>query len=147
MYIRDLPRDFQPGALVWRDDVHVGLVSHYGVMVQTFPIPAVAHIDKTDTGHLNVKVQSLEEFAQGREVKYEPAAAPVPLGEMWNRVSAVAQAKLPFGLFAFGEDWNCESFARYVKNGLPVSEQAEGFKKFLGVAALVGVVLVLASSD
>jgi len=146
MLVRDLPMNFQPGALVLRPDVHVGLVNHYGVVVQTFPVPAVAHIDKNNAGHLNVKIETLEEFGQGREVKYEPVESAVPLAEMWNRVHDVAQARRPFGLLAFGETWNCESFANFVKQGLPVSRQADGFKALAG-AAILAVVLIAVTSD
>ena len=145
MLVPDLPRGLLAGALVWRDDVHLGVVDHYGVAVQTFPVPAVAHIDKSTTGHLNVKIESLEDFAQGRQVKFEPVEAAIPLEQMWDRIVAVKNARLPFGLLTFGQDWNCESFARYVRAGLPVSNQAEGFKTFLAGAAIVAAVLVIAS--
>ena len=145
MLVPDLPPGFLAGALVWRDDVHLGVVDHYGVAVQTFPVPAVAHIDKSATGHLNVKIESLEDFGQGRPVKFEPVATPVPLEQMWDRIVAVKNARLPFSLLAFGEAWNCESFARYVRAGLPVSNQAEGAKKLLVGAALVAAVLMIAS--
>ncbi len=134
-----------PGALVWRDDVHLGLVSHYGIVLQTWPC-YVAHIDKSQAGHLRVKVEPFEAFAQGRQVWFEPVVQPVALEDMWTRVNAVSEAKKPFGLLCWGEDWNCESFARFVKSGLPHSEQATSANKvFLGVA-VVGALAALLSS-
>jgi hypothetical protein len=135
-----------PGTLVWRKDVHVGLVNHYGVVLQTSPC-FVAHIDKSATRHLRVKVESFEEFAAGLQVTFEPVAEPVPLDEMWVRVNDVAQAKRPFGLLCWGEDWNCESFARFVRDGLPKSEQAVGANLLLGVAAVIGVLALAASGE
>lgn len=134
-----------PGALVWRDDVHLGVVSHYGIALQTWPC-YVAHIDKNQTGHLRVKVEPFEAFAQGRQVWFEPVAQPVRLEEMWTRVNAVAAAKKPFGLLCWGEDWNCESFARFVKSGLPHSEQATNANKMLFGVAVVGALAALVSS-
>lgn len=133
-----------PGSLAWRKDVRLGLVDHYGVVVQSWPL-VIAHIDKSITGHLHVKVEPFETFAEGREVTFEPVAEPVPLDVMWTRVEAVARSKRPFGLLCWGEDWNCESFARFVKDGLPQSEQAVGANVLLGTAALVGVVALVAS--
>lgn len=125
-----------PGTLVWRKDAHVGLVNHYGVVLQTSPC-FVAHIDKSVAGDLRVKVEPFEQFAEGRPVTYEPVNEPVPLEEMWVRVNDVARSKRPFGLLCWGEDWNCESFARFVKGGLPQSKQAVGTNLLLGGAAVV----------
>jgi len=134
-----------PGTLVWREDVHVGLVSHYGIVLQTWPC-YVGHIDKSQTGHLRVKVEPFETFAQGRQVRCEPVDHPIPLDAMWTRVNAVAQAKKPFGLLCWGQDWNCESFARFVKCGLPHSEQAAGANKVLLGLVAVGAFAALVSS-
>jgi hypothetical protein len=134
-----------PGTLVWREDVHLGLVSHFGIVLQTWPC-YVAHIDKSQTGHLRVKVEPFEAFTQGRQVWFEPVVQPVSLEDMWTRVNAVAQAKKPFGLLCWGEDWNCESFARFVKSGLPHSEQATSANKVLFGVAVVGALAALVSS-
>jgi hypothetical protein len=134
-----------PGTLVWRDDVHVGLVSHYGIVLQTWPC-YVAHIDKSQTGHLRPKVEPFDAFAQGRQVWCEPVRGPVPLEEMWTRVNEVAQAKRPFGLLCWGDDWNCESFANFVKSGLPHSEQATSANKVLFGVAVVGALAALVTS-
>lgn len=134
-----------PGALVWRDDVHLGVVSHYGIVLQTWPC-YVAHIDKSQTGHLRVKVETFEAFAEGRQVWFQPVVKPVPLEDMWTRVNAVAQTKKPFGLLCWGDDWNCESFANFVKSGLPHSEQATTANKVLLGVALVGALAALVTS-
>lgn len=132
-----------PGTLVWREDVHFGVVNHFGVVLQTQPC-YVANIDKGETGRLRVKVESLETFAQGRQVTYEPVDRPVPLEVMWTRVNEVARANPTFGLLCWGYDWNCESFARFVRSGLPRSEQAAGANAVLLVLA-AGTFAVLAS--
>jgi hypothetical protein len=66
--------------------------------------------------------------------------------ETWTRVAEVVKAKRPFGLLCWGQDWSCESFARFVKNGLPHSEQAEAAKKVLAGAAILGLVVALVKS-
>ena len=44
--------------------------------------------------------------------------------------------------------WNCESFARFIRDGLPHSEQAEGAKKVLvGAAVVGGIALALRASS
>jgi hypothetical protein len=93
-----------------------------------------------------VKVEPLDIFAPGRLVKYELVDRPISLEQMWPRVNAVAQAKKPFGLLAWGDTWNCESFARYVKSGLPHSEQASKFTTLLVGAATVWALVALAKS-
>lgn len=65
---------------------------------------------------------------------------------MWTRVNAVAQAKKPFGLLCWGDDWNCESFANFVKSGLPHSKQATTANKVLFGAAALGALAALATS-
>jgi hypothetical protein len=139
MLVANLP----PGTLVWREDVHFGAVNHFGVVLQTWPC-YVAHIDKGETGHLRVRVEPLVAFAHGRQVTYEPVDEPVPLDAMWTRVNDVAQAKRPFGLLCWGEDWNCESFAHFIKSGLAHSEQAASANGVLFGAAVVGAFALLA---
>jgi hypothetical protein len=78
-------------------------------------------------------------------VTYEPVDAPVPLDKMLNRIDAVVQAKKPFGLLTMGDAWNCESFARFVRAGLAVSKQANGF--WTTAALVAGVILLVKLSD
>ncbi len=137
-----------PGTLVWRRDLHVGLVNHYGVVL-TDDLH-IAHIDKASAGHLRVKIEAAEKFAAGQPWFYEPRAAPVALDAMWPRVEQVRKERRPFGLLCWGESWNCESFARYVRDGIAQSLQAASANQVLGVVALVafvGFIVGVASSD
>lgn len=140
-----------PGSLLWRKDLHIGLVDHYGVLLQSNP-PLIAHIEKvpsTDSayeGYLRPKVESFEVFAAGRAVMAEAISHAVPLDQMWPRVQEVASAKRLFGFFTFDNDWNCESFARYVRDGSARSLQAEDGKGWLMVLGVIGFVTLVARS-
>src|SRR5713101_6427042 len=126
-------RHLLPGSLLWRKDSYVGVVDHYGILLQAFP-PVVAHIDKSIEGYLQPRVESYEQFAAGRQV-------------MWPRVNEIARVKRPFGLMAFGDTWNCESFARHVREGIARSTQAISAKEALVILGVtVGVVALIATA-
>jgi hypothetical protein len=60
------------------------------------------------------------------------------------RIAEVEAKGPPFGLLTIGQDWNCESFARYISAGTPVSNQANVAKK-VGLAVFVtGTMMALA---
>src|SRR5260370_9265762 len=131
-----------PGSLLWRKDLKLNAVDRYRALLQSWP-PLVAHINKSVDGYLEPRVESFEAFAAGREVKAEPAPSPIPIDEMWSRVQEIARARRPFGLMAFGEAWNCESFARYVRQGIAHSVQATSAKEALAILGVVAGVVVL----
>lgn len=134
-----------PGTLLFRKDVYKQLVNHYGIVVQESPC-VIAHIDKTQEGFLNPKIELYETFAAGIHVTAEPSAAPVPVDELWNRLESVRQTKRPYGLMAWGDAWNCESFARFVRDGIARSTQAEVATRVLTVAGIFVLLKWLASS-
>ncbi len=139
-------RHLLPGSLLWRKDSYVGVVDHYGILLQAFP-PVVAHIDKSIEGYLQPRVESYEQFAAGRQVMGEPVAEAIPLEVMWPRVNEIARVKRPFGLMAFGDTWNCESFARHVREGIARSTQAISAKEALVILGVtVGVVALIATA-
>lgn len=140
-----MPDPLVPGTFVWRKDVYLGFVDHYGIVVQSSPC-FVANIDKSATRRLNVKIEPFAVFAAGRPVIAELPPAPVDLNTMWLRVRAVAASQRPFGLLTWGQDWNCESFARFVRDGIPRSTQADGANVVIGVSVLTGVVGLLAAA-
>src|SRR5216684_2418863 len=119
-------RHLLPGSLLWRKDSYVGVVDHYGILLQAFP-PVVAHIDKSIEGYLQPRVEAYEQFAAGRQVMGEPVAEAIPLEVMWPRVNEIARVKRPFGLMAFGDTWNCESFARHVREGSAGHSRGDGW--------------------
>ena len=141
-------RRLLPGSLLWRKDVNLGIVDHYGILLHANP-PLVAHIEKEmlpnagPPGHLRTKIEAYEEFAAGSDVTAEAVERAVPVDVMWNRVQAVSEAKKPFGLMAFGESWNCESFARFVRDGIAHSVQAQKGKEALAILGVVGIVFLL----
>lgn len=131
-----------PGSLVWRKDVHAGLVDHYGVVLALDPL-RVAHIDKGAEGRLRVKRDdSFEEFAAGHPVTYERRTIAVPRDVMERRIGEIENAPPPFGLLAIGNRWNCESFAKFVSQGSPTSAQAATAKGIISVAALFGLAIL-----
>lgn len=134
-----------PGTLVWRKDLHLGLVYHYGVVL-ALGGARVAHIDKNQAGCLHVKIESLDEFAAGKKVTFELLETPVSLDAMWDRVQEVERSKRPFGLLNWGDDWNCETFARFVKKGIPESTQADAGNAALILAGAVAVLGALVSA-
>lgn len=140
--------EFLPGTLLFRKDVYTGLVEHYGILLQASQ-SWVAHIDKSESGHLRVKTESFEEFAAGLPVKAEPVQIAVPIEEMWNRIEWVRQNRIPYGMLEWGQSWNCETFARYARDGVPQSTQASNANGFLA-ATLFGFgalgVLAMAAS-
>jgi hypothetical protein len=135
-----------PGTLLFRKDVYKHLVDHYGIVVQEAPC-YVAHIDKTDTGHLNVKLDPYHVFAGGWPVQAEFVDTPIALPDIWKRLEWVRQNKLPYGMLCWGPTWNCESFARYVRSGLAVSRQASDANGVLGIVAAIGSLIWLASQS
>ena len=136
------PTGFLPGAVLSRPDLHTGGVQHYGVLLLPYPhSQQVADVDKGEGGLIRVRLCSMEEFAAGHQVTYEPIDSPIPLSLMWSRIQAVVETRRAFGLLALGENWNCESFARYVREGSARSSQAESALGILGLAAAVAVVV------
>ena len=136
---------YLPGCLLLRDDVYIGLVKHYGVMMSQSPI-VIAHIDKSAEGKLRVKLESFETFAAGREVRYLPVTTPVALELMRQRIDDVERKGPPFGLLEIGQAWNCESFARYISTGTPCSTQADAAKGLGAVALFVAAAWAIAAS-
>ena len=57
-----MTKNLVPGSLVWRKDVHVGLVDHYGVVLSVDPL-VVAHIDKDSRLKLRVRLESMVDSA------------------------------------------------------------------------------------
>jgi len=67
---------------------------------------------------------------------------------MWPRVQEVATARRPFGLMTFAQAWNCESFANFIRSGIPHSKQATSGKEAIALFALAIVtVLLLAACE
>jgi hypothetical protein len=140
-----MKNEMLPGCLIFRKDVHVGLVDHYGVVLAVDPVQ-IAHIDKAANGNLRIKgYESLEEFAAGAECKLWPRNDAVARELMDARIREVENRPPPYGLLAIGQKWNCESFARYVADGMPASRQAEqGLLKAVlaAVVTFVGAIIV-----
>lgn len=131
-----------PGSLLWRKDVHTGLVDHYGVVLALAPLQ-VAHIDKGAGGRLRVKRHdSFEEFAAGHSVTYERRTTAVPREAMERRIGEVQNSPPLFGLLAIGNRWNCESFAKYVSQGTPASAQATVVKGLVTFVAAISLALL-----
>lgn len=131
-----------PGSLLWRKDVHTGLVDHYGVVLALNAL-RVAHIDKGVEGRLRIKRNdSFEEFAAGHAVTYERRTTPVSRDAMERRITEIENSPPPFGLLAMGNDWNCESFARYISQGAPESTQATVAKGIFAVVATLGLAIL-----
>ena len=100
-----------------------GLGEHFGVSVDNRVVHYTA-----DRGFEQV---SIEEFAQGRDVRIDRLVSPGLHGEVVRRLRQIAANPRPYHAM----DWNCETFANWLSGTPSVSRQV--------VAALGMAVLIL----